>query len=74
MKKEKTTFLYRVEHTDNKLRKKKHLAEVQSDSDENARRHIVHITLQEGGTVQSIAATKVKVRQPGEAPKRFYRA
>lgn len=73
MKKAKTTFLYRVAQTDAKKKQRKHLAEVQASSDEDARRKIVHTAVAEGGTVQTIHITTDRTRYPGESAKRVYR-
>ncbi len=74
MKKAKRTmFLYRVEQSDSKGKKKKYLAEVQSDLDESARRKIIHTIMAEGGSVQTITPTDDQTRWPGETTKRVYR-
>ena len=69
----KRAFLYRVEHKDSKGKLKKHLAEVHSDADENARRKIVHTLQAEGCIVQRIATTDDKNKWPGESGKRVYK-
>ncbi len=74
MKKAKNTqFLYRVEQSDSKGKRKKYLAEVQSDLDESARRKIIHTIMAEGGSVKHIIPTDDHTRLPGETAKRVYR-
>lgn len=73
-KQQRRVFLYRVEVTDNKGIKKRHVAESKGDCDENARRRIIHNTMEEGGSVQTITATDTKKKQPGDtgAAKRYF--
>ncbi len=61
-----------MEETDNRGKKKRHLAEVSADCDENGRRKIIHTALAEGGCVQSIDSTDDRSRYPGDTAKRTY--
>jgi hypothetical protein len=72
MKQTTKSFLYRIEVTDKKGQRVRHLAEVQGVLDESARRKIIHQTLTEGGQVHSITETSDRSRLPGERVKRHY--
>jgi hypothetical protein len=65
--------LYRTIITNKKGKQIKQLAEVFSKTDEDARRHIVHIALQEGQRVNQIIPTDDSFVYPGESSKRRYR-
>jgi hypothetical protein len=66
------TYLYRILETDKRGKQRRHLAEVQSDCDENARRKIIHTVFAEGGSVQVIDPTDDRTRLPGDTAKRHY--
>lgn len=73
MKKAKATFLYRVTYIDPKGKAKKHLAEVISDTDINARRTIIHTIMAEEGYVKAMITTDARNKLSGEGPKRIYK-
>ncbi len=73
MNQTKTPYVYRVQITDKKNNSKQYLAHVVSDSDENARRKIIHQTIREEGLVKTIASTVDKARQPGDSRTRYYK-
>lgn len=71
-KEQMRVHLYRIEVTDKRGRRYRHLAQIRAVLDETGRRKIIHQTLAEGGQVHSITATDDAVRYSGEKAKRHY--
>lgn len=66
------TYLYRIEIKNKHGQDIKHLAVVKSEMDENARRKIIHDTIQSGGRVVSISETDDDVKYPGDGKRKDY--
>jgi len=66
------TFLYRIEICGRDGTQTRHLAEARAQCDENARRKIIHKTLESGGRVVTISPIDDRTRYDGEGAKKTY--